>query len=231
MGTRRSNGFFSGYFERISWKVLDRHRPIIKEMIRGHAGVYALYKGVRLYYVGLANNLMNRVNHHLKDRHKGKWDRFSVYLTPDNAHMRPLEALMLRVINPRGNKVRGRLRGAQDMVRALKRKMDEHQRDETASLLGGRFVMHRRRSKARGTVGTLVLARLVERPVPLKAWYKDRVFRATLRRDGHIHFRRTLFDSPSGAAKAAAGRGMRGWLFWHFRSPRGEWVRLVNLKR
>ncbi len=86
-------------------------------MIRGYAGVYALYKGEKLYYVGLANNLMSRVNHHLKDRHRGMWDRFSVYLTTDNAHMRPLEALMLRVINPVGNKVKGKLTGAQDAVR------------------------------------------------------------------------------------------------------------------
>lgn len=231
MATGKGNGFVSGYFERVSWKVLDKHRPIVKLMIRGHAGVYALYKGDKLYYVGLANNLMNRVNHHLKDRHKGKWDRFSVYLTTDNAHMRPLEALMLRVINPAGNKVKGKLTGAQDMVRLLKRKMDEYQRDETAALLGGRFVSHRRRSKARGVVGTLILARLVERPIPLKAWYKDKEFRATLRRDGHIHFKRKLFDSPSGAAKTAVGRGIRGWLFWHFRNPRGEWVPLQTMKR
>lgn len=231
MAKRKNNGFVSGYFERVSWKVLDKHRPIIKLMIRGYAGVYALYKGEKLYYVGLANNLMGRVNHHLKDRHKGKWDRFSVYLTTDNAHMRPLEALMLRVINPVGNKVKGKLTGAQDMAPSLGRKMNEYQRDETASLLGGRYVMHRRRSKTRGAVGTLVLARLVERPMLLKASYKGKEFRATLRRDGHIHFKRELFDSPSGAAKAAAGRGMRGWLFWHFRNPRGEWVRLETLKR
>ena len=231
MAKRKNNGFVSGYFERVSWKVLDKHRPIIKLMIRGYAGVYALYKGEKLYYVGLANNLMGRVNHHLKDSHKGKWDRFSVYLTTDKAHMRPLEALMLRVINPVGNKVKGKLTGAQDMAPSLGRKMIEYQRDETASLLGGRYVMHRRRSKTRGAVGTLVLARLVERPMLLKAWYKDKEFRATLRRDGHIHFKRELFDSPSGAAKAAAGHGMRGWVFWHFRNPRGEWVKLIDLKR
>lgn len=47
---------------------------------------------------------MTRVNHHLKDWHKGKWDRFSVYLTNDDEHIKPLESLMLRIINPKGNK-------------------------------------------------------------------------------------------------------------------------------
>jgi hypothetical protein len=231
MAKRPSNGLVSGYFERISWKVLDKHRPIIKLMIRGHAGVYALYKGEKLYYVGLANNLMSRVNHHLKDRHKAKWDRFSVYLTTDNAHMRPLEALMLRVINPAGNKVRGRLRGAQDMVRVLKRKMDEYQRDETAALLGGRFVTHRRRSKARATKGTLVLARLVERPMRLLAWHKGSEHKASLRRDGHISYKGKLYDSPSSVAKVILSRAANGWHFWHCRNNRGEWVRLAELKR
>ena len=37
------------YFERVSWKVLDEYRPIVKLMIKGHAGIYALYKGEKLY--------------------------------------------------------------------------------------------------------------------------------------------------------------------------------------
>ncbi len=231
MKKRNENIFVRSYFERVSWKVLDAFRPIVREMTRGQAGVYALYKGDKLYYVGLASNLMGRVNAHLKDRHKARWDRFSVYLTTVDDHIRPLEALMLRVFNPKGNKVRGRLAGAQDMVRSLKKKMVEHQRDETATLLGGRHAANRRRSKARKAAGTLVLARLVERAVPLKAWYKDQEFRATLRRDGHIRFGRQLFDSPTSAARTAAGRPMRGWRFWHFRDARGEWVPLDKLKR
>lgn len=231
MTARSKNGIVTSYFERVSWRLLDMYRPIIKEMIRGHAGIYALYKRDRLYYVGLATDMMNRVNHHLKDRHKGKWDRFSVYLTDDAEHIRLLEALLLRVIILEGNKVKGRLRGAQDMVRTLKRRMDEFQRDETASLLGEQFVRHRRRSKTKSAKGTLVLARLVERPMPLKAWYKGKEYRASLRRDGHIQFRRELFDSPSAAARAATGRGMRGWLFWHYRDSRGEWITLEKLKR
>jgi hypothetical protein len=231
MASKKGNAIVRGYFERVSWSVLDKYRPIIKEMIRGHAGVYALYKGERLYYVGLARNLMIRVNHHLKDRHKGKWDRFSVYLTTDDEHIRPLEALMLRVINPKGNKVRGNLRGAQDMVRPLKRRMVEFQRDETASLLGGRFVVHRRRSKTRAAKGSLVLARLVERPMRLIARRNGVEYKASLRRDGHISYKGKLYDSPSAAAKAAAGRSHAGWHFWTFRNNKGAWVKLVELKR
>lgn len=230
MATRRKrNSIFRGYFERVSWKVLDKFRPIVKQMTRGHAGVYALYKGERLYYIGLASNLMSRVNHHLKDRHAGKWDRFSVYLTADDAHIRPLEALMLRVIAPSGNRVTGHLSGAQDMAKQLKRRMDDSQRNETAALLGGRFVTHRRRSKTRASRGTLVLAGLVERPMRLVANYKGQRYTASLRRDGHISYKGKLYDSPSSVAKVIIGRAANGWQFWTYRKGK-EWVRLAELR-
>ena len=231
MAARNSNAIVRSYFERVSWKVLDKYRPIVKLMIKGHAGIYALYKGEKLYYVGLANNLMTRVNQHLKDRHKGKWDRFSVYLTTDDEHIRPLEALLLRVVNLEGNKVKGRLRGAQDLVRLLKRKMDESQRDETATLLGGRFVTHRRRSKTRAATGTLVLGGLFERPVRLVATWKGNEYKASLRRDGHISYKGKLYDSPTSVGRVILGRAVNGWQFWRYRNPRGEWVNLAELKR
>ena len=81
MKKKAHNGIVDEFLERINWRALEDYRANVKEMIHGHAGVYALYKGEKLYYVGLARNLMSRVNQHLKDRHKSKWDTFSVYLT------------------------------------------------------------------------------------------------------------------------------------------------------
>jgi hypothetical protein len=211
--------------------VLETYRDIVVEFIKGHAGVYALYKGEKLYYVGLARNLMNRVKHHLKDRHKGKWDRFSVYITIEDEHIRPLEALTLRIVNPLGNRVKGGLTGAQDLIRALKRRIDSAQRDETATLLGGRFVSRRQRSRLRSTKGTLILKGLVERRIQLRAPYKDKVYKATLRRDGHISYGRKLYESPSSLARTILGRNANGWHFWHYRNPKGEWVRLSELKQ
>ena len=49
--------------------------------MRGYAGIYALYHGSKLYYVGLTKNLFGRVRWHLRDRHARKWDSF-VILTP-----------------------------------------------------------------------------------------------------------------------------------------------------
>src|SRR5688572_14435130 len=97
---RRGVSFVREYFEQVNGKVLEEYRATVKQLIHGHAGVYALYKGEKLYYVGLARNLMSRVNSHLKDRHIRKWDRFSVYLTSNNDHIRPLESLVLRMVRP-----------------------------------------------------------------------------------------------------------------------------------
>ena len=231
MTAKISNGIVRSYFEKVSWRVLDTYRTVLIGMIRGHAGVYALYnKSGRLYYVGLASNLMGRVKQHLDDRHKGKWDRFSVYLTIDNSNIRPIEALLLRVTHPEGNRVKGKLKGAQDLVREFKRKLNAVQRDETAILLGGRFASHRRRAKARATKGTLVLAGLVERRIVLQATYKGTKYRATLRKDGYISYQRKLYESPTGVARVIVGRQINGWHFWRYRNTAGEWVKLAEIK-
>ena len=46
------------HLERVSWKVMDEYPDVVRDMIRRRAGVYALYRGQKLYYVGLASNLM-----------------------------------------------------------------------------------------------------------------------------------------------------------------------------
>jgi flagellar biosynthesis chaperone FliJ len=71
--------------------------------------------------------MMTRIAAHLKDRHKGLWDHFSIYLTPDGSHMRELEALVLRIVRPTGNSVSGTFRGATDLYRSLHRAMTVHQ--------------------------------------------------------------------------------------------------------
>jgi len=218
------------YLERVSWRVLDKWREILAVQIKGQAGIYALYKGDKLYYVGLARSLMGRVNHHLKDRHKGKWERFSVYLTVNDEHVRSLEALLLRIVDLSGNRVKGRLGNAQDLARQLRREAHERARDEAAVLLGGRYIRHRRRQRIKTAEGVEGLRGLVERRLPLRAKYKGKLFRAALRRDGRISLKGQVYDSPSNAATAAIGRGANGWHFWRFRDEKRQWVKLLKLK-
>ena len=91
------------HLEMISRNLLDKYQDVIRQYVRGRHGIYALYNNGKLYYVGLASNLRNRLRHHLNDRHGQSWDRFSVYLTIGDSHMKELESLFLRIFKPAGN--------------------------------------------------------------------------------------------------------------------------------
>lgn len=222
----------SEYLERVGGDVLESEhfRSIVARMIKGHAGVYALYKDERLYYVGLATNLMGRVKHHLKDRHAHKWNRFSVYLTTNGAHIKPIESLLLRIINPPGNKVKGKLPGSHDLKKELNRKVSDHQADERARLLGGTMARNRRRKKAASAKGSVVLAGSVDKLMRLRADYKGDRYLASLRKDGHISCSGELYTSPTAAAKAVVGHAVNGWQFWQYKKGT-QWVPLAELRK
>jgi len=46
-----------------------------KEMVGDSSGIYALYKGKKLYYFGLAKNFLRRIKFHMKGYHKNHWDK------------------------------------------------------------------------------------------------------------------------------------------------------------
>lgn len=108
------------YLENISREALEKHQNIIKNYVRKRHGVYALYRKNKLYYVGLASNLRNRLRHHLRDRHAGAWDSFSVYFTVGGQHLHELETLLLRIIDRKGNRTRGKFGKAEDLQRKLR---------------------------------------------------------------------------------------------------------------
>jgi len=90
------------HLENIARQALEKYQDIIRNYVRHRHGVYALYRREKLYYVGLASNLRTRLSHHLKDRHGHSWDRFSVYLTIGDNHLRELESLLLRIVKTPG---------------------------------------------------------------------------------------------------------------------------------
>jgi hypothetical protein len=225
-----SNGIVREYFERMDGGILGDYAAAVKSLIHGHAGVYALYKGDRLYYVGLARNLMGRVKSHLKDRHARRWNKFSVYLTPENDLIRPLEALVLRIVNPEGNRVKGKLKGAKDIGRTLNTMMADSDADRRARLLGGHVARRRRRTNLGARRGSLGLAGLLDRRITLVGTYRGEKYRASLRKDGKIQYGGEIYSSPTMAAKAIVGRAVNGWKFWKYRKPRGEWVQLEEMR-
>jgi hypothetical protein len=111
-----------GMSERMPIYLLDEHafRQGLKEIMAGYAGVYALYHRRQLYYVGLASNLFWRLHRHTRDRHRGKWDTFSIFRIGRVNYLKDIETLLLRVAVPQGNRVTGHLHRDADLGRVLK---------------------------------------------------------------------------------------------------------------
>ena len=75
------------------------------------SGIYALYDQHGLYYVGLTNfSLRARIEKHTKNRHKGKWKRFSWYQIPNIKYTKDIESIILRIVDPKGNRVKGKFK-------------------------------------------------------------------------------------------------------------------------
>jgi hypothetical protein len=100
----------------------------LDEIMRGYAGVYALYSKGKLYYVGLASNLYWRIRGHTRNRHRGKWDSFAIFRIGRVRYLKDIETLLLRVASPPGNSVSGHLHRDADLTRVLRRVQAEQMR-------------------------------------------------------------------------------------------------------
>lgn len=135
MPKRRRKGshkgaLIKGMSKRLPADLLYEHsfKEGLDEIMRGYAGVYALYKKKKLYYVGLATNLYWRIRIHTKNKHKGKWDSFAIFRINRVRYLKDIETLLLRVAVPRGNAVSGHVHRDANLTRVLQRIQYEHMR-------------------------------------------------------------------------------------------------------
>lgn len=233
----RRHSLVCQYVENLSSAAIEKYADIIRDLVGRQHGVYALYKRERLYYVGLATNLRSRLRHHLKDRHNGRWDRFSVYLTIDSRHMKELESLVLRIVRPKGNRQIGKFARSDNLLPVLKRRFRQQQKEELLDLIGRSYDLvttetapRKRRGKAKRGDGP-VLAGYVSKAKTLRVTYKGVVHKARVRKDGTIRVGAKVFNSPSTAGAHVAGRPVNGWTFWKYERAPGKWVGLADLRR
>ena len=219
------------HLENISREALGKYQDIIRQYVRRRHGVYALYRRGKLHYVGLASNLRSRLGHHLRDRHQDSWDRFSVYLTIGDTHLKELEALILRIVKPAGNKVKGTFAKCEDIRKKFARDVRRHQRDELRSLLGKGGAKEETGEAVPEWKGP-VLATYIAAPMNLRAMFKGKTLMARVKRDGLIRFKGKVYRSPSLVAAAACKRATcNGWTFWKYDRAPGDWVKLNELRR
>lgn len=220
------------HLENISRTALEKYQTLLKEFVKGRHGVYALYRKGHLYYVGLASNLRNRLKTHLKDRHAQTWDSFSVYLTINDAHLRELETLILKISFPKGNKQTGKFAKSQDLKRRFWNIIKEAQRKEREALFGikeEKIEQLVKTEKAKGRKP--VLAPYVTKRFQIRYKYKGKVFKATVRKDGRISLEGKIYTSPSVAGYGIARHSVDGWYVWKYERSPGEWVLLDTLRK
>ncbi len=227
---RTQKALVNSQLENISQSVLIDHRDSVRALIKGKFGIYALYRGEKLYYVGLASNLMSRLRQHLNDKHKRKWNRFSVYLVNEQKHVKDLETLFLRILRPDGNSVKGKFKGAANLRKDLNRNLKEQDEKRRAELLGGHVARRLRNKVAKSGRGQVVVSGLVRRKTKVKAWYKQYEYTAYILRDGTIDYGGKIFSSPSSAAQHITKRATNGWRFWYYSKNR-EWHPISQFRK
>ena len=126
----RKGALIKGMSRRLPSEILESKvfAQRLREIMRRYAGIYALYRGNRIYYVGLTTNLHGRIKWHLKDRHAGKWDRFIIFRIHKVRYLKDIETLIHHIIDTPGNRVKGKVPRDADLNRILRDILVEHER-------------------------------------------------------------------------------------------------------
>jgi len=233
-------GLVAGFLEDVSSEVFHHYLNEITSLIGKQHGVYALYKRNKLYYVGLATDLRNRVKYHLKDRHAHRWDSFSLYLIANAEHIRELETLVVHIAVPKGNIQAGSFRRSHNLKRELRQLMKQRSKSEQEKILSlkpsgkngkkaGKAGVRKKRLVAAGKPS---LAGLLTAGTILRVTYKKTEYTATVDTDGRIRFGDKTFNSPSLAGWAVkGGKATNGWTFWKYERPDGKWILIDELRK
>lgn len=227
MKNKIKKGLFKESLEGISRNLFRDHSDIITELIGDSSGIYALYDENELYYVGRASDLKRRVNQHLKDRHDAQWTHFSLFLIKRADYIGDIEALLIRIAEPVGNRAKPKRKDSKILVRKLRSLLEQKHKTELRELIFGRKL----NKSVKGNTNKGTLNNLVSRTTPIYKTYKGKEYKAILTPAGNIKYKGKSYSTPTAAARTIVDRKtVNGWLFWRIRNSAGEWVRLADYK-
>jgi hypothetical protein len=232
----KSRPIVIGHLEKISSGVFERYRDEITRLIKHGQGVYVLYRRNKLHYIGLASDLRGRIKHHLRDRHKGKWDRFSLYIIKKEGHIREIESLLVRIAEPPGNFQRGKLKRSKNLLPLLKRQVKRRIKEDFEEIfeeVSSGETKKEKKGKITGK-GNRPMKGCFPQGKMIYTHYKGKDYKAWVYGGGTIKLipsgRR--FNSPSMAGIAITKkRTMNGWRFWKYKDKNGELVYIDQLRK
>lgn len=233
---RKSKPIVEAYLERIGQKVFTDFSSVITEIIKRHQGIYALYKKDKLYYIGLASNLKNRIKHHLNDKHKNYWTHFSLYIISKQEHIKEFESVILRIAYPKGNRQKGKLAGSKNIRPLLKKKLNAEWKRKRSEILNTKKPAKLKKKTKRKFTKTPKSDRPLKGVFPggkvLYAKYKAKEHKAWVNRLGRIRFNGKYYDTPTAAGKAIITKGaINGWNFWKYKDKSGELRKIADLRK
>lgn len=216
--------------EKVSKDLFRKYFSLITELVGNSPGIYALYDGSELYYVGKSTDLKKRVKQHLRDRHLASWTHFSLYLVRKAEHIHEIESLLVRIANPQGNRIVPKGKSSGPLLKKLMQMVRQKQMDEFQGLFG----INKAKKQAihgKGFNGKRTLKGLVSKSTPLFREYKGKKYTATLNPDGTITLKNKKYNTPTAAAKAIVDRSaVNGWHFWYIADLNGDWIKLYKHK-
>lgn len=196
--------------QNIGIAALKDYSFLLTELIAEQPGIYALYKGDDLYYIGKAVDLKRRLSQHLKDRHHKRWDKFSLFIVNDKKHIDDLESLLITIGEPNGNRQHPRGKTL-NLNHDFRKRIEVYRQEQDALLFGCK----------QGSCSTRTRA--------LQSIYKGKKYTAKLLPNGNIVFDKKTFSSPSAAARAITENSVNGLLFWKGKDKQGNFVPLKKL--
>ncbi|MDR1123845.1 MAG: GIY-YIG nuclease family protein [Elusimicrobiota bacterium] len=208
------------YLDNISSKVFEDYAMVINNLIRHKHGIYALYKRDKLYYVGKAVNLKNRIKQHLRDKHSNKWDTFSLFVIKNEGHISDIESILIAVNSPQGNKISPRNK-AKNLKRLLAQALNNYNEDDVNKMLCVE-------KEHKGKSIRKKLVKIKKSFVPLYAYYNGKEYRAVLIEPNKIKYKGKIYLSPSAAARAIVKTHCDGKNFWKVEYRKGMLKSLIE---
>lgn len=235
---RTTRGLVTQSLEHISRDIFSKYSTLITQLIERSSGVYALYDGTELYYVGRATSLRSRVKQHLRDKHDDSWTHFSIFLVSNDDHIGEIESLLIRIAKPRGNSVKPKGRDSKIMHKELQKLIKEKQSEEFNDLFSNKKENKRKKKTSKANVTKKRnrsshpenMVGMVQKRKFLHGEYNGIQYKAVLTPEGYIIYENEKYNKPTTPAKIIVKGKTNGWHFWRIKNKNNEWVKLKDYK-